>query len=72
MLDEEVDELLARLRIDPPQPGDRPRQLEDRRRQLATGVNTPHALRSPADEEGTLKAATVEARSLAVGGDRVP
>ena len=59
--DEEVDELLLGLRIGPAQAGDRLRQLEDRRRQRSGRVDADDVVRSPADEEGALEAALVEA-----------
>ena len=60
MRDEEVDELLLGLRVDPAQAGDRLRELEDRRGQDSGGVDADDVVRSPTHEEGALEAPVIE------------
>ena len=62
VVDQEVDQPLARLRVDLPQAGDRLRQLEDRRGQRAAGVDADDVVRAPPDQEGALEATLVQAR----------
>jgi hypothetical protein len=67
--DEELDQLPARVGIDPPQAGDGTRQLEDGSRQLSGRVDPDHVIGSAADQEGPLEAARVQARCGAEGRD---
>ena len=69
VVDQEVDQPLARLRVDLAEAGDRLRQLEDRRGQRAAGVDADHMVRTAPDEEDALEAALVEARGAAEGRD---
>lgn len=60
------------MRVKPAQPGDRPRQLKDRCRQLSSGIDADHVVGATSHQEGALESLGVKPGDCAEGGDRGP